>query len=89
MIVVRVEQHSAITGEVTEIGRAIIANKGGSADGKIGNYDVGTFRGRSKTALDGMQLQRRGKVENHPRLSLHVWHLVAKALQAMGYGKAA
>lgn len=89
MIIVRVELHSAINGQVTEIARAIIVNKGGTADGKLGSYDVGTFRGRSKQALDGLQIQRRGKVENHPRLSQHVWHLVAKALAAMGYGATA
>jgi hypothetical protein len=30
MIVVRVELHSAVTGQVTELGRAIISNSGGT-----------------------------------------------------------
>lgn len=85
MIIVRVELHSAITGKVTEIARAIIANKGGTKE--RGDYDVATFRGRSAEQLNGLQIQRRGKVEGHPRLSQHVWNLVAKALTGMGYGK--
>lgn len=87
MILIRVELHSAVTGKVTEIARGIIANKGVSPDGALGNYDVATFRGRDSEALNGLQIQRRGKVDAHPRKSQHVWHLVAKALASMGYAR--
>lgn len=85
MIVVRVELHSAITGAVTELARAHICNAGDS--GKLRDYFVRTLRGRSKAALDRGDVQRRGKVEQHPSEAVHVWHLVAKALAAMGYGR--
>lgn len=84
MIVVRVELHSAITGKVTEIARAHIFHLTGTRT--LADYGARTLRGRDTAALDRGQVQRRGKVENHPRLALHVWHLVAKALAAMGYG---
>lgn len=83
MIIVRVELHSAITGEITEIARAHIANTGG--DRTRGNYQAYTMRGRSKDQLDRIVMQRSGVVLNYPRLALHVWHLIARALIAMGY----
>lgn len=46
-----------------------------------------TLRGRSSVQLDRRVVQRQGKVERHPRLSEHVWHLVAKSLTAVGYGR--
>ena len=85
MIVVRVELHSAVTGQVTELARAHIANVGGTATS--GDYAAATLHGRSAAALDRGQVQRRGKVTGHARQALHVWHLVAKALAGMGYGK--
>lgn len=83
MIVVRVELHSAVTGQVTELARMHICNEGGTAT--KGDYGVETLRGRDKTALDKRSVQRSGKVTSYPRLSIHVWHLVARALVAMGY----
>lgn len=83
MIVVRVELHSAITGQVSELARMHIANVGGTAT--KGDYQVTTLRGRDKTALDRNQGQRGGFVRNYPRLAIHVWHLVARALIAMDY----
>lgn len=85
MIVVRVELHSAITRQITEIARMHICNIGGSHT--KGDYAAATLRGRSKQDLDKNCKQRIGQVKNHSRLSLHVWHLVAKALSAMDYGK--
>lgn len=85
MIVVRVELHSAITGKATELARMHIANLGG--DAQRGNYDVRTLRGRDHAALDRTIVQRRGKVLGHARLALHVWHLVARALIAVGYAQ--
>jgi hypothetical protein len=91
MIVVRVELHSAITGEVTEIGRAVIDNIGGTAN--FGHYRVRTVRGRGGDQLERSmrsgQFTREGRVLGHARLKLHVWHLVGKALAAIGYGPAA
>lgn len=87
MIIVRVELHSAITGHVTELARAHICNVGGTAT--KGDYKVATLRGRDTATLDRRVAQRRGTVRDYPRLSIHVWHLVARALIAMGYaGKA-
>lgn len=84
MIVVRVELWSAITGEKTELARMHISNVGGTA--QHGNYDCETFRGRSTADLDKRIAQRSAQVRGHPRLSQHVWNLVAKALTGMGYG---
>lgn len=85
MIIVRVELHSAINGQVTELARMHISNAGG--DAQHGNYEVQTLRGRDRTALDRRVVQRRGKVFRHARLALHVWHLVARALIAVGYAQ--
>lgn len=87
MIVVRVELHSAITGEVKELARAHVSNIGGTNE--IGDYECVTLRGRSKATLDRLVPQRHGKVLGHARLREHVWNLVAKALTGMGYGRAA
>ncbi len=50
------------------------------------DYGVLTLRGRSTEALDRKQEHRRGKVDDDPGAALHVWHLVAKPLPAVGYG---
>lgn len=89
MIIVRVELHSAISGEQTELARMMIDNVGGTV--KRGDYRCRTFRGRSREDLDRsmreMTVTREGRVEGHQRLALHVWHLVGKALLSMGYSK--
>lgn len=87
MIIVRVELHSAVTGQVTELARAHICNIGGTDE--IGDYECTTLRGRSKATLDRRVPQRHGKVLGHARLREHVWNLVAKALVGMGYGRVA
>ncbi len=84
MIVVRVELWSAITGEKTELARMHIANIGRTET--IGNYNAATLRGRSSADLDRNSVQRKCQILGHPRLSQHVWNLVAKALSGMGYG---
>lgn len=76
MIIVKIELHSAITGKMTELGRLHIVNDG-TGDRRRGNYDVtkfGRHRHRLKTA----------RVENHARLSLSIWKLLRKALDAVG-----
>lgn len=84
MIVIRVELWSAVTGEQTELARMHICNEGGTEN--LGNYSCRTLRGRSTADLDKGHVQRKGQVLGHPRLSQHVWNLVARALASMGYG---
>lgn len=86
MIVVRVELHSAITREVTEIARMHIRNRGGTED--LGDYAVDTVRGRTREQLDRGACVRSAEVNGYPRLRIHVWHLVARALIAMNYAGA-
>lgn len=75
MIVVKVELHSVITGQVSEIGRMLVCNEGGT--NTLGDYGVYLLRRNSK------KVQRRGEVKNHPRLGHSVWRLVAKALRSI------
>lgn len=84
MIVVRVELHSAVTRQVTELARMVIANKG-SGTAAHGDYLAIVYRGRSKEALDRAVQQKRTEVDHYPRQALHVWNLVARALARMGY----
>jgi hypothetical protein len=90
VIVVRVELHSAITGVTTEIARALIYNVGGTRE--RGNYKTMVFKGRDGEAWTREQIRaampnpmREAEVSDYPRLSLHVWNLVTRALIAMGY----
>lgn len=85
MIVVRVELHSAVNGQITELARAHISNIGGTNE--AGDYECVTLRGRSTATIDRRVPQRHGKVLGHARLREHVWNLVAKALTGMGYGR--
>lgn len=79
MIIVRVELHSARTGEVKEIGRMKISNDGTGTDA-LGSYYVSLLR---RGTLD--TVQRDGRVENHHRKADSVWWLVGKALKAVGF----
>lgn len=89
MIVVRVELYGAVSGQVSELARAVIYNTGeGSAD--RGDYRCYTIHGRSREALDrntppGGRHAREGAVKDYPRQALHVWNLIARALSSMGY----
>lgn len=85
MIVVRIELWSAVTGKITELGRAEICNEGVSDTGRIRDYGVRTLKGRDTKALNRRITQRDGKVTNYPAVAIHVWHLVSDALKAMGY----
>jgi hypothetical protein len=84
VIVVRLELHSAITGDVTELARMLICNDG-SGDAATGNYVATVLRGRTKAQLDRRILQRSCGIAGYPRQALHVWNLVARALGKMGY----
>lgn len=81
MIVIKVELHSAITGQITEIARTVIWNTGGTRT--RGNYGVGVFK-KSKIAKSPFphpeNFMRVGEVFDYPRLSYNVWRLVIKAL---------
>lgn len=87
MLVIKVELWSAITGAHTEIARAMIANVGG--DEKKGDYNGVTYRGRSAIdltqAMHDNSFNKIGQVKGYPRLSKHVWNLVARMLVNMGY----
>lgn len=94
MLVVKVELHSAVTGEVTEIARSVIYNDGAGTR-TSGDYKALTITGRDKETFDkrmyaavrkGEHVTRSTEIKNYPRLRLHVWNLVAKALGKMGYG---
>lgn len=86
MLVVRVELHSAITGQVTELSKVVICNDGTSHDVRYGNYYGYVIRkggklNNKKAILKG----RRGEVKGHARLREPVWSLVAKVLKSLGY----
>lgn len=87
MIVVRVELWSAITGQKSEIARMHITNdgSGSSLNPRKGDYNVEVFKGRSCEALGRGHIHRTARVEGYNRLSLHVWNLVKRALDAAGY----
>jgi hypothetical protein len=85
MIVVRVELHSAITGQVQELARMDIVNDG-TGSKQRGNYRIRSMRGRSAAALDASRVQRECEIRDWPRLSKHVLHLVAAGLVKLGYG---
>jgi hypothetical protein len=86
VIVVKIELHSAITGGVTEIGRMLIGNVGGTVD--QGEYDVKVLRRRDTPVScdpafddwDDASVTREGTVKRYPRLSHNVWRLVVRAL---------
>ena len=85
MIIVKVELHSAITRQVTELARMKIINDGSSKNANFGNYLFQTFKGRSTEQLDKEQEIKHTAVEHWPRQRLHVWNLVCKGLRQMGY----
>lgn len=80
MLVLKLELHSARTGEITEIGRTIIANVGGTNE--KGDYTCRVSRKRKQFSnLDTWKEPlRTGDVKNYPRLSYNVWRLVIRAL---------
>ena len=73
MIVVRVELHSAVTGEVETLGALRIANDG-TGTRNLGNYDVERVNRSGR--------RRRGRVERHRRMQVSVWRLVQDAIEA-------
>lgn len=84
MIIVRVELHSAVTHQVTELARMQIVNTGESS-GRLRHYIAQTFIGRSKEQLDRQTVKRNAEIRNWPSEAVHIWNLVANALYTMGY----
>ncbi len=85
MIVVRVELHHASQpGKVTELARMEICNDGTGTDRRC-HYFGRSLVGRSTEALDRRQVSKSARVSNWPRHDLHIWNLVRRMLDAMGY----
>jgi hypothetical protein len=86
MIVVRVELHSARTGQTSELARMEICNDESGIGSSGGTISPACLRGRSKEALDRRVVQRQGTLKDWPSEAVHVWNLVAVLLGRMGYG---
>lgn len=88
MLVVKIELHSAITGNVKTLYEAVIANVGGGHE--RGNYRALFLnKGVSHERLKGMEMGeaeritlRRGEVNDYPRQSYNAWRLVSRALRS-------
>lgn len=80
MLVLKLELHSAVTGEVTEVGRTLIYNVGGTED--RGDYAVKV--GRKARRFSNRKVHekplRTGEVKDYPRMTYNVWRLVIRAL---------
>ena len=88
MLIVTVFLDSAISStRDKELARMHISNIGPGAKPGLWNYDVQTFRGRSKEELDRRVITRQGKVNEVPSDDHHVWYLVGEALKAIEYDK--
>lgn len=85
MIVVNVDLHSAVTGEVTSLNRVVIANVSGA--GHARDYQVRSFRKGTDPLKTGLSLRcnRIGLVEGHRAEAESVLTLLRKSLEAMGY----
>lgn len=75
MIVVKIELHSAITGQVTELGRLHVINDG-TGTSLRGNYGIEKFGKRQR-------FLGRARVEDWPRKSYSVFRLLKRALEAL------
>jgi hypothetical protein len=74
MIVVRVELHSAVTGNVTTLGIMHISNKGTHSNPKWGNFYARVFRKGTTSTL------RECDIDDYPKASYNMWRLVIRAL---------
>jgi hypothetical protein len=79
VIRVTVELISARSGKTEKLAEMHICNDGTGTDAKA-HY---TGRVLKKPAFSS--IVKMGKVMNHKRYDLHVWHLVGKMLANMGY----
>lgn len=88
MIEINVHLKSAISrSRDRELARFVICNTGEPAPPGEGHYYAESYRGRSTAQLDRRKPSHSGQVRHHKRDADHVLNLVAKALQAMGYGQ--
>lgn len=87
VLIVRVELLSAVTGDKKEIACMIIANDGTSQLASRGDYDGWILKTGPEGYVPEVKFPtlRKGRVENHKRLTLSVWNLVLKMLQQMKY----
>lgn len=85
MIIIKVELHSAVTNQITELARMKICNDGKSDNPNFGYYYAQSFRGRSTEQLNKETVAKTTRIEHWPRHRLHIWNLVCKALRQMGY----
>ena len=83
MIIVRVELHSAKTGNVKELARLSITNTGKNLNHPVeGDYTAKVYKAPKFQAVI-----RRGELFRHRRQSKSVWTLIGKMLKSMGYIK--
>ena len=83
MIVVRVELHSAKTGNVKEIARLSITNTGKNPNHPAeGDYQTKVYKAPNFQAVI-----RRGEIFRHRRQSQSPWTLIGKVLKNLGYIK--
>lgn len=89
MIRVTVELLSAVTGHRTTLAMMDIANDGEATltNPRVGSYNGATYRGRDLATLEKRSTMKTGEVQNWRRLDFHVWNLVARMLESMGYDK--
>lgn len=89
MIVVKVELWSAINGSKVELARMHICNDGEASmtNHRLGDYTGETFVGRDAATLAKGRVSKRGAVRNWRRHDFHVWNLVRRMLESMGYDK--
>lgn len=81
MITITVELRSAITGKVTTLAKMDIHNDGS------GTENIGNYGGRILRKPKFNTITREGYVQNHPRKTKTVWHLICKMLNNMEYNK--
>ena len=85
MLVVKVELHSARTGNVETLGVMLIDNVSGhgqGADDPRADYRVRVGRKGSTLVQAASSPLRTGEVWNYPRLRYNVWRLVSRALRS-------
>ncbi len=87
MIRISVTLISANDGKHTELARMDIANDVETTVNNFnrGSYNGVTYIGRNTERLDKGTISKRGRLENWPRLQLHIWNMVYAMLKDMGY----
>lgn len=92
MLVVKVELHSARTGEIEELARMLICNDARRSleNPRRGTYNCYSLRKGSdpkNAEVLRKSILRRCTLQDFPRSALHVWNMVAEALTGMNYGR--